>query len=140
MPASGKTTKAAVAAAAAMPTIIEELIDRFVTGPMSAETVSAASTALKKALIERALGAELSHELGYQPGATKPEDADNPRNGASGKTVRSEDGPLRIKVHKGRRWVAAGVTSASSPDQTRRTCARRAIPRHAARPASCRGN
>ena len=140
MPASGKTTKAAVAAAAAMPTILEELIDRFVTGPMSAEAVSAASMALKKALIEHALGAELSHELGYQPGATKLEDADNPRNGASGKTVRSEDGPLRIKVHKGRRWVAGGVTSASSPDQTRRTCARRAIPRHAARPASCRGN
>jgi hypothetical protein len=30
--ASGKTTKAAVAAAAAMPTILAELIDRFVTG------------------------------------------------------------------------------------------------------------
>jgi len=123
-----------------MPTILEQLIDRFVTGPTSAEAVSAASLALKKALIERALGAELSHELAYRPAATKPEDADNSRNGASVKTVRSEDGPLRIKVHKGRRWVAAGVISASSPDRTRRTYARRAIPRHAAQPASCRGN
>lgn len=140
MLASGKTTKAAVAAAAAMPTILEQLIDRFVTGPMSAEAVSAASMALKKALIESALFAELSHELGYRPGAIKPEDADNHRNGASGKIVPSEDGPLRIEVHEGRRWVAAGVTSASSPDRTRRTCARRAIPRHAAPPASCRGN
>ena len=31
---------------------------------------------------ERALGAELSHHLGYRPGATKPEDASNHRNGA----------------------------------------------------------
>jgi putative transposase len=29
--------------------------------------------AFKKALIERALGAELSHHLGYPPGEAKPE-------------------------------------------------------------------
>jgi hypothetical protein len=61
MPTSRKTTKAAMAAAAAMPSIPKELIDQFVTGPMSAEAVNAASMAFKKALIERALGAELSH-------------------------------------------------------------------------------
>jgi transposase-like protein len=58
--------------------------------------------AFKKALIERALGAELSHHLGYRPGATKPEDANNHRNGASGKTVLTEDGPLRIDVPRDR--------------------------------------
>ena len=84
---SRKTTKAAEAAAAAMPSIPKELIDQFVTGPMSAEAVNAASMAFKKALIERALGAELSHHLGYPPGAAKPEDAGNHRNGASAKTV-----------------------------------------------------
>ncbi len=98
MPTSRKTTKAAMAAAAAMPSIPKELIDQFVTGPMSAEAVNAASMAFKKALIERALGAELSHHLGYRPGATKPEDANNHRSGASGKTVLTEDGPLRIDV------------------------------------------
>ncbi|MFN5702019.1 MAG: ATP-binding protein [Betaproteobacteria bacterium] len=67
MPTSRKTTKAALAAAAAMPSIPKELIDQFVTGPMSAEAVNAASMAFKKALIERALGAELSHHLGYLP-------------------------------------------------------------------------
>ena len=46
-------------AAAALPSIPKELIDQFVTGPMSAEAVNAASVAFKKALIERALGAEL---------------------------------------------------------------------------------
>ena len=50
----------------------KELIDQFVNGPMSAEAVNAASMAFKKALIERALGAKLSHHLGYAPGADKP--------------------------------------------------------------------
>ena len=102
MPTSRKTTKAALAAVAAMPSIPKGLIDQFVTGPMSAEAVNAASMAFKKALIERALGAELSHHLGYPPGATKPEDAVNHRNGASGKTVLTEDGPLRIEVPRDR--------------------------------------
>jgi putative transposase len=102
MPTSRKTTKAAMAAAAAMPSIPKELIDQFVTGPMSAQEVNAASMAFKKALIERALGAELSHHLGYRPGATKPEDASNHRNGASGKTVLTDDGPLRIEVPRDR--------------------------------------
>ncbi len=43
--------------AAAPPKIPKELIDQFVSGPMSAEAVNAASMAFKKVLIERALGA-----------------------------------------------------------------------------------
>ena len=53
-------TKRAIAAAAALPSIPRELIDQFVTGPMSAAAVNAASIAFKKPLIERVLGAELS--------------------------------------------------------------------------------
>ena len=102
MPTIRKTTQAALAAVAAMPSIPKELIDQFVTGPMSARAVNAASMAFKKALIERALGAELSHHLGYRPGAAKPEDAINHRNGASGKTVLTQDGPLRIEVPRDR--------------------------------------
>ena len=99
---SRKTTKAAEAAAAKLPTIPKKLIDQFVTGPMSPEAVQAASMAFKKALIERALGAELSHHLGYPPGAAKPEDAANHRNGSTGKTVLTEDGPVRIEVPRDR--------------------------------------
>ena len=66
------------AAMTALPSIPKELIDQFVTGPMSGEAVNAASVAFKKALIERALGAELSHHLGYPPGADKPEDGEQP--------------------------------------------------------------
>ncbi|HQC97726.1 MAG TPA: IS256 family transposase [Aquabacterium sp.] len=99
---SRKTTKAALAAVAAMPPIPKDIIDQFVTGPMSAESVESISLAFKKALIERALGAELSHHLGYRPGAEKPEDSSNHRNGASAKTVLTGDGPLRIDVPRDR--------------------------------------
>ncbi len=99
---SRKTTKAAAAAAARMPSIPKELIDQFVTGPMSADAVQDLSMAFKKALIERALGAELSHHLGYPPGAVKPEQASNHRNGATGKTVLTDDGPVRIDVPRDR--------------------------------------
>jgi len=85
-----------------LPTIPKELIDQFVNGPMSAEAVNAASMAFKKALIERALGAELTHHLGYAAGADKPSEGKNHRNGASGKTVLTEDGPLRIEVPRDR--------------------------------------
>jgi transposase-like protein len=99
---SRKTTQAAEAAAAALPSIPKELIDQFVTGPMSAEAVHAASMAFKKALIERALGGELSHHLGYPPGGERPEEVSNLRNGASAKTVLTDDGPLRIEVPRDR--------------------------------------
>ncbi|BFO56195.1 hypothetical protein AVXHC19_29980 [Acidovorax sacchari] len=69
---------------------------------MTGEAVNAASMAFKKALIERALGAELGHHLGYPSGANKPEPGTNQRNGTSGKTVLTEDGPLRIDVPRDR--------------------------------------
>ena len=89
-------------AAQVLPTIPKELIDQFVNGPMSAEAVNAASMAFKKALIERALGAELTHHLGYASGGDKPFEGKNHRNGASAKTVLAEDGPLRIEVPRDR--------------------------------------
>ena len=67
-----KKTRTATAAGAPLPSIPKELIDQFVKGPMTAEAVAMASAAFKKALIERVLGAELSHHLGYAPGAEKP--------------------------------------------------------------------
>ena len=54
-------TKAAALAGAVLPPIPHELIDHFVTGPMTAEAVNDISMAFKRALVERALGAELSH-------------------------------------------------------------------------------
>ncbi len=53
---------------------------------------------LKKAVFECELGAEMSHHLGYAPGEVMPEYAPNHCNGNSGKTVLTEDGPLRIEI------------------------------------------
>jgi transposase-like protein len=38
---------------------------------------------LKKAILERALGAELTHHLGYEKDQAKPEGQANQRNGSS---------------------------------------------------------
>jgi putative transposase len=94
-----KKTKAPLAQ---LPTIPKELIDQLVKGPMTAAAVNAASLAFKKALIERALGAEMSHHLGYAPGEGKPEAAKNHRNGISAKTVATDEGPVRIDVPRDR--------------------------------------
>src|SRR5690606_30310886 len=89
-------------AAPALPAIPKEILDQFGPGLMTAEAIEAATMALKKALIERALGAELSHHLGYPPGAAKPQETPNQRNGKSGKTVLTKDGPLQIDVPRDR--------------------------------------
>ena len=102
MPTKITKTQKSIAAAAALPLVPKELIDQFCTGPMTGEAVNAATVAFKKALIERALGGELSHHLGYPPGAPRPVAVPNQRNGASGKTVLTGDGPLRIEVPRDR--------------------------------------
>ena len=80
-----------------------EILDQFVgQGPLSHEELEAAVRRFKKAIIERALGAELTHHLGYPPGGTKPEDSSNHRNGTSGKTVLTDDGPLALDLPRDR--------------------------------------
>ena len=77
----------------------EETLDQFVRqGPMSSEELDAAVRRFKKAIIERALGGELPHHLGYPPGGDKPDDSPNHRNGTGSKTVLTDDGPLPIDV------------------------------------------
>jgi len=85
-----------------LPDIPNEILDQFVSGPMTAEGIEAIMRKFKKAFIERALGGEMSHHLGYAPGAAKPENVSNHRNGSSGKTVLTDDGPLRIEVPRDR--------------------------------------
>jgi putative transposase len=105
MPSKTKTKNAAIAAkTAALPKLPKELVEQIAGGarPMTAAEINAATMALKKALVERALAGELTHHLGYAAGEAKPEQADNQRNGTSGKTVQTEDGPLRIEVPRDR--------------------------------------
>jgi putative transposase len=78
------------------------LLDQLVTGPMTAGQVQGLFDQFKKALLERALGAEMSHHLGYAPGQAKPEGAVNHRNGKSAKTVLTDTGALRVDVPRDR--------------------------------------
>jgi putative transposase len=80
-----------------------EILDQFVRqGPLSHEELDAAVRRFKKAIIERALGGELTHHLGYPAGGLKPDDTTNHRNGTGGKTVLTDDGPLPIDVPRDR--------------------------------------
>jgi transposase-like protein len=71
-------------------------------GPLSVEELDVAVRRFKKAIVERALGGELTHHLGYPPGGAKPEEVTNHRNGTSPKTVLTDDGPLSIEVPRDR--------------------------------------
>ena len=88
---------------ASLAPVPSEILDQFVgQGPISPEELDAAVRRFKKAIIERALGGELTHHLGYPPGGTKPADTSNHRNGAGSKTVLTDDGPLPIDVPRDR--------------------------------------
>lgn len=54
-----------------IPAISAELLEQFGNGPMTADAINAATLAFKNALIERALGGEMSPPLSYPPGAAK---------------------------------------------------------------------
>jgi putative transposase len=80
-----------------------EILDQFVRqGPISHAELDAAVRRFKKAIIERALGGELTHHLGYPPGGAKPEAGTNHRNGTGSKTVLTDDGPLPLDVPRDR--------------------------------------
>jgi transposase-like protein len=87
------------------PTDIPETILDQVGGParpMSQAEVDAITKRFKKALVERMLGGELTHHLGYPPGGAKPAETTNQRNGTSGKTVLTDDGPLTLDIPRDR--------------------------------------
>ena len=83
--------------------IPSEILDQFVRqGPMTPAELDVVVRRFKKAIIERALGGELTHHLGYAVGGAKPEDTTNHRNGTSGKTVLTDDGRLVLDVPRDR--------------------------------------
>jgi putative transposase len=99
MPSRAKKLDRAVAK---LPSIPQELVAQFLTGPMTGEAINAAGIAFKQALIEASLNAELTHHLGYAPGAERPTSASNQRNGVTAKTVLTGDGRLRIETPRDR--------------------------------------
>ncbi|WP_258193331.1 IS256 family transposase, partial [Paraburkholderia sp. BL25I1N1] len=103
MPMKKKRTVASQAAARGpLPELPEALLDELVKGPMTPAEVQDLMLAFNKALIERAMGAEMNMHLGYRPGQPKPAEQTNERNGASGKTLITERGPVRVDLPRDR--------------------------------------
>ena len=89
----------------------ETILDQFAgpARPMSQAEVESILKRFKKALVERMLGGELTHHLGYPPGGEKPHDATNHRNGTSAKTVLTEEGPLPVTNRLQSTLIDAGI-------------------------------
>jgi len=89
-----------------LPSIPADLVDQFVKGPMTAEAVQDLSMAFKKALIERALGAEPGHHLGYPQAEIAPS---KPLTSATAEAAR------RCSPTMGRcRWTSRVTATAAS--------------------------
>ena len=97
-----KINKVATTGKAALPQISAQLLEELIPGPVTKEQFEDIFQNFKKAFIERALNAEMSHHLGYGAGQAKPEGTTNHRNGSSAKTVITDTGSLRIDVPRER--------------------------------------
>ena len=99
-----RKTKAATAAdKAAQPQFSAAALEQLIPGPVTPAELESIFQQFKKAVVERALGAEMSHHLGYAPGQAKPEGSPaNHRNGKTSKTVLTDVGALRIDVPRDR--------------------------------------
>ncbi len=67
-----RTVASQAAARGPLPELPEALLDELVKGPMTPAEVQDLMLAFNKALIERAMGAEMSMHLGYRPGQPRP--------------------------------------------------------------------
>ena len=86
-------------------TITPELLDQLLANYSRPEDLTGENglfKQLKKALIERALGAELTEHLGYEKGDPTGRGSGNSRNGTSSKTLLTEDGEIEIVVPRDR--------------------------------------
>ncbi len=85
--------------------LLDEVLKEY-RGPQDIEEIF---KQFKKAVLERALGAELTQHLGYGKGEDKPEHQTNHRNGVSGKGILTDQGRLDIEVPR-----SCGATRISS--------------------------
>ncbi|KWF20840.1 IS256 family transposase [Burkholderia pseudomultivorans] len=79
-----------------------ELIKQLVPGMLDRATINEQLSARKTALFERALGGELTHDLGYEKGAAEPAGRTNHRNGTSRKHIATDDDLLDVEIPRDR--------------------------------------
>lgn len=85
--------------------IRKELLDELIKDYKDPEDLIGENGLLKqltKALLERAMEAELTHELGYEKNARSEGTTNNRRNGHSSKRVRSKHGEIELEVPRDR--------------------------------------
>src|SRR6266550_7704242 len=81
--------------------LADEVIDELLAGARSEEEIvgpGGVLAQLTKRLVERALSAELSEQLGFEPHQEPPGGAGNTRNGSTAKRLVTEQGPVRIET------------------------------------------
>jgi putative transposase len=83
----------------------DEVLDALLAGARTAQEIAGPDGLLgqlTRRLLNRALEAELAEHLGYEAGQAPPGGAGNARNGRPGKTVLTDQGPLRIRSPRDR--------------------------------------
>src|SRR3954468_13723503 len=84
----------------------DEVIDELLAGARSEEEIVGPGGVLgqlTKRLVERALHAELTEHLGYEPHQEPPGGVGNTRNGSTGKTLATEHGPVEVRTPRDRK-------------------------------------
>lgn len=85
--------------------ISKEVLDELLKDYKGPEDITGPDGLLKqltKALVERAMDAEMTMHLGYEKSDQADKDTTNRRNGKTKKTLRSDQGPLEIEVPRDR--------------------------------------
>jgi putative transposase len=85
--------------------ISKEVLDELLKDYKGPDDITGSDGILKqltKALIERAMEAEITNHLGYKKNDQAEKDTSNRRNGKTKKTLRSDQGPLEIEVPRDR--------------------------------------
>src|SRR5438093_12469812 len=83
----------------------KELIDKLIEGYQKPEDLIGENGLLKqltKRLIERAMKAELTHQLGYEKHDRQGRGSGNSRNGKSQKKLKGDFGEIQIEVPRDR--------------------------------------
>src|SRR5215469_15358120 len=86
-------------------TKLESALDELLTGKTTEEIVgpNGLLKQLTKALVERAMNAEMNHHLGYEKHAATGRGSGNNRNGKSRKKIHGEFGSVEIEVPRDRK-------------------------------------
>jgi putative transposase len=87
------------------PSVIDALLADAQASGTPLDGVDGLLNRMNKAVIERALAVEMTHELGYERGDPAGVGSGNSRNGYSAKTIATVNGPVTINVPRDRQGV-----------------------------------